>query len=61
MSENKKENKSDAIERLKWETAMDLGLLPKVLEKGWEYLTAEETGRLGGIVARKLKKTKSNK
>ena len=45
-------------ERLKWETAIEMGLGGKALKRGWAGLTAQETGKIGGIVARKLK-TKS--
>jgi len=42
-------------ERLKYEVARDLGLMPKVLEVGWPGLTTAESGRVGGIVARRLR------
>ena len=34
----------------KYEVAKELGIYDKVLEKGWGSLTAEETGRLGGVL-----------
>jgi small acid-soluble spore protein F (minor alpha/beta-type SASP) len=37
-------------EKIKYEIAEELGLSSKVLEKGWSGLTAEETGRIGGIM-----------
>jgi len=40
-------------ERLKYEIAEELGLLDKVAEKGWKGLSAKETGRIGGLVAKK--------
>ena len=40
---------------LKYETAAELGLAAKLEERGWSGMTAEETGRIGGIVAAKLK------
>ncbi len=43
------------IERLKYEVAEELGLMPKVLDVGWPGLTTAESGRVGGIVARKLR------
>ena len=43
------------LERLKYEVARDLGLMPKVLEVGWPGLTTAESGRVGGIVARRLR------
>lgn len=42
-------------EKLKYEAAEELGLLDKVLEGGWGALTAEQTGRIGGIVARQMR------
>ena len=41
-------------ERLKYEVAEELGLLPRLLEVGWGGLTTGETGRIGGIVARRM-------
>ncbi len=43
------------LERLKYEVAGELGLMPKVLEVGWPGLTTAESGRVGGIVARRLR------
>ena len=45
-------------ERMKYEVAEELGLLPKLLELGWGALTAEETGKIGGLVARRLSASK---
>ena len=42
-------------ERLKYEVAGELGLLEKMLNVGWGGLSAEETGRIGGIVAHRLR------
>ena len=42
-------------ERLKYEVARELGLMPKVLEVGWPGLTTAESGRVGGIVGRRLR------
>lgn len=36
------------IERLKYETAVELGLFDKLKKSGWKSLSASETGRLGG-------------
>lgn len=46
-------------EQTKYEIAKELGILDKVLEGGWKSLSAKETGRIGGIMARK--KTKKQK
>lgn len=44
---------------LKYEIAMELGLGDKLSQVGWGGLTAEETGRIGGIMTRKLNIMKS--
>lgn len=40
---------------MKYEIAMELGLGEKLSEVGWGGLTAEETGRIGGIITKKKK------
>ena len=42
-------------ELMKYEIAGELGLLDRVMENGWKSLTAKETGRVGGILARRRK------
>ena len=42
-------------EKIKFEIAEELGLVDKVKEFGWSGLTAEETGRIGGIMTKKKK------
>ena len=37
----------------KYEVAKELGIYDKVLEKGWGSLTAEETGRGGGMLRKR--------
>lgn len=37
----------------KYEVAKELGIYNKVLEKGWGSLTAEETGRVGGMLRKR--------
>ena len=44
------------MERLKYETAAELGLLDQLKKSGWKSLSASETGRLGGIMNRKIRK-----
>ena len=44
---------------LKLEIAEELGLLDKINTGGWKSLTAKESGRLGGILAREKKKRES--
>jgi hypothetical protein len=42
-------------ERIKYEIANELGLVDKVKSVGWSGLTAEETGRIGGIMTKRNK------
>ena len=40
---------------MKYEIAAQIGLLPRVLEVGWAGLTPAESGRIGGLIARRLR------
>lgn len=40
-------------ELMKYEIAEELGLLDKVMTEGWKSLSSKETGRIGGILAKK--------
>ena len=40
---------------LKYEIAEELGLMDKIDHLGWKALTAKESGRIGGILARRKK------
>lgn len=42
-------------EKIKYEVAEELGLMDKVDKEGWGGLSAEETGRIGGIMAKRKK------
>ena len=42
-------------EKIKYEIAEELGLKDKVDAFGWGGLTAEETGRIGGIMTKRKK------
>lgn len=46
-------NNLEGIEKMKYEVAEELGLLDKVLEEGWKSLSSKETGRIGGLVAKR--------
>lgn len=46
---------------LKLEVAEELGLIEKVKDVGWGGLTAEETGKLGGYMTRKINALNSTK
>ncbi len=56
-SGRKKTNEDLLKERLKIEIAEELGLADKIRRDGWGQLSATETGRIGGILARRLGKT----
>ena len=43
------------MDLLKLEVAGELGLLDKVKQAGWGALTAAETGRIGGLMTRRLR------
>ncbi|MDD7794007.1 small, acid-soluble spore protein, alpha/beta type [Clostridium sp. 'White wine YQ'] len=45
-------------EKIKYEIAEELGLKDKVDEFGWPGLTAEETGRIGGIMTKRKRMLK---
>ncbi len=54
----KKENIPDlnhltAEEKLKLEIAEEIGVYDKVMTEGWRSLSAKESGRIGGLLARR--------
>lgn len=63
MGKNIKKNKQktpDPKEKLKLEAATELGLFDKVKRIGWDMLTAQETGKIGAVVKKKLRNCKIN-
>ncbi|BAD41644.1 small acid-soluble spore protein [Symbiobacterium thermophilum IAM 14863] len=54
----KKPKELTPLDRLKLEIAQELGLAEKIARSGWAELTAAESGRLGGILNRRLKELK---
>ena len=56
MKQNRLKLMSEA-ELVKYDVARELGLTDRLLRVGWGGLTAEENGRIGGIIARRSKKT----
>ena len=46
-------------EKMKYEIAEELGLLDRVLEEGWKTLSAQETGRIGGLVTKRKREMQS--
>lgn len=45
-------------DQLKYEIAQEIGLLDKVVENGWQSLSAKESGKIGGIMAKRKKELK---
>ncbi len=45
-------------EKMKYEIAKELGLNEKVDKLGWGGLTAEETGRIGGVMTKRKRELK---
>jgi len=60
LTSRKKEKTDEEImlERLKLEIAEELGLLDKINRGGWGELNGVESGRVGGILSSRLKKSK---
>lgn len=54
----KKEKKPTKRDLLKYEIAKELGLEDKIINYGWKSLTSRESGRIGGILNKKLKDLK---
>jgi len=53
---NKELTKEEILrEKIKYEIAEELGLKDKVTSLGWGGLTAEETGRIGGMMTKRKK------
>ena len=42
---------------LKYEIACELGLEDKIKKEGWKALTSKESGKIGGILASRKKKS----
>lgn len=56
LKSNKELSESEKLrEKIKYEIADELGLSEKVDRLGWSGLTAEETGRIGGIMTKRKK------
>lgn len=47
-------------ELLKFEIAKELGLWEKIEKWGWAELSAEESGRIGGIMTKRMRQGKSS-
>lgn len=56
IKSNKELTKAEKMrEKLKYEIAEELGLSEKVDKEGWGGLSAEETGRIGGLMTKRKK------
>ena len=56
LKTNKALTKNEMLrEALKYEIAEELGLTDKIDTYGWSGLTAEETGRIGGLMTKRKK------
>ena len=49
-------NELSKEELMKYEIAEELGLLDKVMTEGWRSLSSKETGRIGGLLAKRKRK-----
>jgi len=47
-------------ERMKYEVARELGLLPKLESVGWAGLSTAESGRIGGVVGARLRQRRKD-
>lgn len=59
MSKRKKEfdfNKLTPKELMRFEIAKELGIDDKIVTGGWGALSAQESGRIGGIIASRNRK-----
>lgn len=56
LKSNRELNKDEQLrEKMKYEIAEELGLDEKVAKYGWGAISAEETGRIGGIMTKRKK------
>lgn len=56
MKANKELTEEEILrEKMKYEIAEELGLTDKVKKEGWGGLSSGETGRIGGIMAKRKK------
>lgn len=55
VDEKKQKTDDFTLLKLKLEVVEELGLVEKVKKVGWGGLTAEETGKMGGYITRKIR------
>ena len=53
----KDHSRRDSVNGRKRQIAEELGLLDQVLEEGWKSLSSKETGRIGGLMTRRRRKS----
>ena len=46
-------------DRIKLEIAEEIGIYDKVMQSGWRSLSAKESGRIGGLLARRRRSEKT--
>lgn len=51
----KTEKELTEAELLKYEIAEELGLMEKVEKSGWKSLTSKESGKIGGLMTKRLR------
>lgn len=56
-----KTEKEFIMEKMKFEIAEELGFAERVNNGGWSSLTAQETGRIGGIMNSRIKNKEKTK
>lgn len=64
MAKRKKEFDFDKLtpqELMRFEIARELGLDQKIVSGGWGALSAQESGRIGGIIASRNRKQTARK
>lgn len=62
MSKKRKEfdyEKMTPKEHLRFEIAQELGISDKIVSGGWGALSAQESGRIGGIIASRNRRNKN--
>jgi hypothetical protein len=55
MPQQEKKKAMSEKELLKYEIAKELGLAEKINKYGWGELTAQESGRIGGLMTKRMK------
>lgn len=46
-------------EKLKYEIAKELGVFDRIVQGGWGSLSAQEAGRIGGLITKRMRKQRS--